>query len=304
MVLNTNVTKGSVLDYVTKTVIETPLPSLDLGELGRVLVIKKVETVTNPDIQIITDKNTTLDNLSLAFKYGLNSVGYLEQTDLDLTIEGLSDYFSVVLSGFTIDSATFDKGNTIGVVYINQETIEANPLANMENISVNYQSDSKLSIINASLYAVNMLSTNYKDLQYVSISDLVEVPSNIGEAELLKSFNINFVYFDERYGKRLALSRIGGVSGYKPYIQYKIIQELKYNDFDFVVSNKPYNNQVLKTILEQKQINYVNNNYSDIVNLNSFTVANIDAGLQTWKCSVDFEILESIWFFNLIVTVK
>lgn len=304
MTLNTNVTKGSVLDYVTKTVIETPLPSLDLGELGRVLVIKKVETVTNPEIQIITDKNTTLDNLSLAFKYGLNSVGYLEQVDLDLTVEGLSDYFSVVLSGFTIDASTFDKGNTIGVVYINQETIEANPLANMENISVNYQSDSKLSIINASLYAVNMLTTNYKDLQYVSISDLVEVPSNIGEAELLKSFNINFVYFDERYGKRLALSRIGGVSGYKPYIQYKIIQELKYNDFDFVVSNKPYNNQVLKTILEQKQINYVTNNYADIVNLNSFTVANIDAGLQTWKCSVDFEILESIWFFNLIVTVR
>lgn len=304
MALNTNITKGSVLDYVTKTVIETPLPSLDLGELGRVLVIKKVETVTNPEIQIITDKNTTLDNLSLAFKYGLNSVGYLEQVDLDLTIEGLSDYFSVVLSGFTIDASTFDKGNTIGVVYINQETIEANPLANMENISVNYQSDSKLSIINASLYAVNMLTTNYKDLQYVSISDLLEVPSNIGEAELLKSFNINFVYFDERYGKRLALSRIGGVSGYKPYIQYKIIQELKYNDFDFVVSNKPYNNQVLKTILEQKQINYVTNNYADIVNLNSFTVANIDAGLQTWKCSVDFEILESIWFFNLIVTVR
>ena len=304
MVLNTNVTKGSVLDYVTKTVIETPLPSLDLGELGRVLVIKKVDTVTNPDIQIITDKNTTLDNLSLAFKYGLNSVGYLEQTELDLTVDGLSDYFSVVLSGFTIDSGTFDKGNTIGVVYINQETIEANPLANMENISVNYQSNSKLSIINASLYAVNMLTNNYKDLQYVSINDLVEVPSNIGEAELLKSFNINFVYFDERYGKRLALSRIGGVSGYKPYIQYKIIQELKYNDFDFVVSNKPYNNQVLKTILEQKQINYVTNNYSDIVNLNSFSVANIDAGLQTWKCSVDFEILESIWFFNLIVTVR
>jgi hypothetical protein len=304
MALNTNVTKGSVLDYVTKTVIETPLPSLDLGELGRVLVIKKVETVTNPEIQIITDKNTTLDNLSLAFKYGLNSVGYLEQTDLDLTVDGLSDYFSVVLSGFTIDSATFDKGNVKGVVYINQETIEANPLANQDSISINYQSDSKLSIINATLYAVNMLTTNYKDLQYVSISDLVEVPSNIGEAELLKSFNINFVYFDERYGKRLALSRIGGVSGYKPYIQYKIIQELKFNDFDFVVSNKPYNNQVLKTILEQKQINYVTNNYADIVNLNSFSVANIDAGLQTWKCSVNFEILESIWFFNLIVTVR
>lgn len=304
MVLNTNKTNGSILDYVTKTVIQSPLPSLDIGELGRVLVIKKVDTVTDPAIQIITDKNTTLDNLSLAFKYGLNSVGYLEQDVLDLTVEGLNDYFSIVLSGFTIDEVSFTKGVVKGVIYFNQDVITENSLANIEGISVNYQTDSKLSIINATLYAVNMLVNNYKDLQYVSIDDLIEVPLNIGEAELLKSYNINFVYFDERYGKRLALSRAGGVSGYKPYIQYKIVQELKYNDFEFVVGNKPYNNQTLKTILEQKQINYVKDNYSDVVDMGSFVVENIDAGFQTWNCNVDFEILESIWFFNLIVTVR
>jgi len=304
MVLNTNKTDGSILDYVTKTVIQSPIPSLDIGELGRVLVIKKVATVTNPAIQIITDKNTALDNLSLAFKYGLNSVGYLEQTDLDLTASGLNDYFSIVLSGFTIDSATFDKGNVVGVVYINQDTIAENPLANQDSISINYQSDSKLSIINATLYAVNMMVNNYKDLQYVEITDLIETPTNIGEAELLKSYNINFVYYDERYGKRLALSRIGGVSGYKPYLKYKIVKELKYNDFEFVNSDKPYNNQTLKTILEQKQINYVKDNYAEVVNMGSFVVNNIDAGFQAWSCEVDFEILESVWYFNLIVTVK
>lgn len=304
MALNTNVTKGSVLDYVTKTVIETPIPSLDIGELGRVLVIKKVDTVTNPEIQVITDSNTNLDNLKLAFKYGLTSVGYLEQTDLDLTVEGLNDYFGIVLSGFTIDSATFDKGNVKGVIYLNQQVIESNPLANMDSISVNYQSDSKLSIINATLYAVNMLVNNYKDLQYVFINDLVEVPSNIGEAELLKSYNINFVFFDERYGKRLALSRAGGVSGYKPYLQYKIVKEIKYNNFDFATTQKPYNNKTLKTLLEQRQLNYIANNYADIVVVDSFNVSNIDAGLQTWNCSVAFEVLESTWFFNLIVNIK
>jgi len=304
MVLNTNKTDGSILDYVTKTVIQSPIPSLDIGELGRVLVIKKVATVTNPAIQIITDKNTALDNLSLAFKYGLNSVGYLEQTDLDLTASGLNDYFSIVLSGFTIDSATFDKGNVVGVVYINQDTIAENPLANQDSISVNYQSDSKLSIINSTLYAVNMMVNNYKDLQYVEITDLIETPTNIGEAELLKSYNINFVYYDERYGKRLALSRIGSVSGYKPYLKYKIVKELKYNDFEFVNSDKPYNNQTLKTILEQKQINYVKDNYAEVVNMGSFVVNNIDAGFQAWSCEVDFEILESVWYFNLIITVK
>ena len=69
--LNTNVTQGDILDYVTDTIIKTPTPPIDLGELGRVLVIAKVDTVTNDKIQVITDPLTLLDNLGLAFQYGL-----------------------------------------------------------------------------------------------------------------------------------------------------------------------------------------------------------------------------------------
>jgi hypothetical protein len=301
--LNTNATEGDILDYVTKTTIQTPTPALDLGELGRILVIKKVDIVTNADIQIITDPLTTLDNLSLAFKYGLNRIYYLEQTELDLSIENINNYFSIVLSGFTIDSATFDGGLFKGVIYINQDTITENPLANQDKIAITYQSTSALSIINATLYAVNISSNNYADLQYVEITDAVEVPKNIGEAELLKSFNINFVYYSEKYGRRLALSRIGGRSGYIPYLEYKIVKEIKYNNFTFATTKKPYNNETLKTILKNKQEIFLKDNYGEILNSGSFQIANTNTGFQTWDCNCKIDLPDSIWFFNLIVEI-
>jgi len=304
--LNTDITKGDILDYVTETKINTPPAPLDIGELGKVLLIKKVDTTpTITDIQIITDPETQLDNLRLAFKYGLSSVGYLEQVDLDLTVEGLNDYFSIVLSGFTIDPVTFDKGDIVGCIFINVDTIAENPLTATSNLFVEYGSDDKLSIIHASLYARNMLLNDYKDIQYEEITDPIDCPTNIGEAKLLRQYNINFVYNDVRYGRRIALSRSGGKSGYKPYLQYKIVKELKYNNFTFATTQKPYDNQTLKTILEQKQRNYIIDNYNDVINVDSsnFIVKNQNSGFQTWNCVVDFELYESVWFFNLIVNV-
>ena len=296
------ITVGSILDYVNKTIIQSPNQPLNIGELGRVMIIQQVATVTNPNIQIITDKNTTLTNLSLAFKYGLNQVSYLEQQELDLEIDGLEDYFTIVLSGFQIDPLTFSKGKAIGVILTNQSTIDANTMTSIEGVGINYSSDSKLSIIQGALYASNMIANVYTDLQYFKIDEDILTPSNIGEAELLKDRNINFVYHDEIYGKRLALSRIGGVSGYKPYLQYKIVKEIKYNNFDFVYTNKPYNTQTLISLLETKQLSYVEANYADVVVVDSLTVNN-DLNIQTWKLDLDFEIVESIWFFNLIVRV-
>ena len=300
------ITKGSILDYVTKTIIDTPLPSLDISELGKVLVIKKVETAPiNTDIQIITDPETQLDNLRLAFQYGLNSVGYLEQVDLDLSSSALNDYFSIVLSGFTIDPITFDKGVVNGVIYINQNSTNENILTKQKNISVTFGGDDKLSIIQATLYAINMQTSNYRDLQYVEITTPLDNPANIGEAEILKEREINFVYNDLQYGKRLALSLIGGVSGYKSYLDYKLTKELKYNHFSFANSQKPYNSRTLKTLLEKDQEAFVINNYGNLINQGaSYLINNKDVGLQTWDCEANWNFPEAIWFFNLKVKVE
>ena len=173
----------------------------------------------------------------------------------------------------------------------------------MDSISVNYQSTSALSIIIASLYAKNMMVENYADLQYVEITDPIEVPINIGEAKLLKENNINFVYFSEKYGRRLALSRAGGKSGYIPYLQYKIVKELKYNNFSFATTNKPYNNATLKTILEFKQNTFLKDRYVSLLNQGNFTIANMNTEFQTWDCACKIDLPDSIWFFNLIVEI-
>ena len=308
-IVNTDVTNGDILDYITETTINTPLPALDIGELGRVLVIKKVDAAPLiEEVQIITDSQTNLldNNLKLAFKYGLDVVYYLEQVELDLSLETMKDYFSIVLVGFTIDPATFSTG-LANVVYVPALVIEENSLASNSKVFLEYDplNNGVMGLIHATLYARNMLASNYKDIQYEEITDPIACPVNIGEAKLLRSYNINFVYNDKRYGRRIALSRCGGMSGYKPYLQYKIVKELKYNNFTFATSQKPYDNKTLKTILEQKQINYIVDNYSDVLNIetSNFVITNKNVGFQTWECIVDFELYESVWFFNLIVNI-